>query len=817
MWWRKLKERLLGSEDVADTAADDLTGGVLTFPGEVGIWAKHLGTGQEIAIRADTPFFLGETASSLLLLGVVAALPDEASLEAKLTLHLCDYRGEGGSLGLRHIGSTFTVLELIRQVAEHGDLMALDRLEAYAGPDRLRQALVALGVEAALELQTPSDLLRHLLSDIDAAWATLPPHAAMAWATGGIADFLPPGRRPVRPDLRTFSVKARLVERVDNVCSPRLLGELLSRALSDNLFEEGWRHTLLKGVLMRDATDEHGMEAIPGMQILRSPAHLWPAARSVVASLRDDKDQPRVVIVILADQLEVAGSALSRLVDTALQRICRVLKWPVLELKIAANQPHIDILPLGRRVCYEVGDQPQIQWRTQNVKGALSLELVQTSAQGEPHSVDILASHLQDDNSFSAWVVPRDIAPGNTYCFRLRDLNHSDLVAWSEPFVLKGTIRVLFPHAGVEVLPGGPLDIRWESLGVTGKVSLILSHPQRQYSLGVVEDTGQWSGQIPHEVIPGESYRIRISSVVEPAIEGTGRPFYLGRSQHMVLPAPGTRLMPGGVLDIKWEGENGPWLLLISRGSGEEVYPLARGVGGGSWRGVVPKGLPDGGGYHVIAQDERTPTIQIRSSEVWIGHAITWSSPDREPFPFEGQPGSCPHSFMWGTTPVWRYHSVEPLPGPLKVDLYRGDRLVEVIEPACVPDGSVSVLIQRRWELGSGYRLHLSCPSWPTLSSWSPPFDIGGRIAVFVADQPLKAGESGEILWRCEGIREGISLELEGVQGSVASLASRLPLSGEWQGVLIPPHLPPGLYRVRGTALGSPALVGYSDWLHVVP
>lgn len=817
MWWRKLKERLLGSETPSDTSEQDLLGGVLTFPGEVGIWAKHLGTGRAITIRADTPFFLGETASSLLLLGVVAALPDEASLQVQLTLHLSDYRGEGGSLGLRHVGATYTVLELIRHVSESGDLMALDRLERYLGPEKVRQALVKLGVQAGGELQTPSELLRHLLSDQDDLWAALPPHAALAYATGGITTYLPPGRRPARPDLRTFSLKARLVERVDNICTPQLLGELLSRALSQSLFEEGWRHDVVQQVLMQDATDDHGMEPIPGLKVLRSQSQLWPASRSVLAVLRDTRDQPLAVIVIMADQLQVAGAALSRLVDAALQRICRVLGLPALGLKIPENIPHIDILPLGRRVCYEVGDQPVIQWRTQNVRGPLRLELVQTTAQGEPSSVDILANHLQDDHQFSAWVVPKDIAPGNTYCFRLRDLGDADLSAWSEPFVLKGFIRVLRPHSGVEVVPGGPLHIQWESLGLTGKVSLVFSHPNRQYPLGIVEDSGEWSGTVPAEVIPGESYHLHISSVMEPQIEASGRPFYVGRRQHMLTPPPGTRWLPGQTVEVRWEGGEDAHTLLLSRGSGGQVYLLARGVTGGSWKGKIPTGLVDGGGYHVIAQNEASPTVQIRSSELWLGYAITWSHPDGVQAPFEGQAHARPHSYAWGTTPVWRYHPEQPLPGPIKLDLYRGDRLVEVIESACAPDGTVSVLIQRRWELGSGYRLLLTCPSWPTLASWSPAFDIGGRIEVFVEDKPLRAGSSGEILWRSEGIREGITLDLEGVQGSIASLASRLPLAGEWQGVIVPPHLPPGLYRVRGTALGAPALVGYSDWLHIQP
>jgi len=146
----------LSAQSSARTSAlqQMLDSAIARFPGTAGIWVKHLGTGEEGGVRADTPF---NSASVIKLPVLVAAmtLVDEGrlSLDERIPITAADKRGGSGVIQYFDDGLQPTFRDVLLQMVATSDNTATDiAIAKVGGIDRVNAWLAARGYGASLTL-----------------------------------------------------------------------------------------------------------------------------------------------------------------------------------------------------------------------------------------------------------------------------------------------------------------------------------------------------------------------------------------------------------------------------------------------------------------------------------------------------------------------------------------------------------------------------------------------------------------------------------------------------------------------------------------
>jgi len=83
-----------------------------------------------------------------------------------------------------------------------------------------------------------------------------------------------------------------------------------------------------------------------------------------------------------------------------------------------------------------------------------------------------------------------------------------------------GWIKVLYPNGGEVLKCGTPVQIKWQSQGLNGKVILVLYKKGIKHSVIVKQtaNTGKFLWKIPGNLPEGSDYRIRIRGIQDLAI-----------------------------------------------------------------------------------------------------------------------------------------------------------------------------------------------------------------------------------------------------------------------------------------------------------
>lgn len=111
-----------------------LDSAVARFPGTMGIWVKHLTTGEEAGVRADSLF----NSASVIKLPVLALAMQQVdagalSLESRITVTAADVRGGSGILRLFDAGLQPTLRDVLTQMVVTSDNTATDLAIAKVG------------------------------------------------------------------------------------------------------------------------------------------------------------------------------------------------------------------------------------------------------------------------------------------------------------------------------------------------------------------------------------------------------------------------------------------------------------------------------------------------------------------------------------------------------------------------------------------------------------------------------------------------------------------------------------------------------------
>ena len=137
-------------------------------------YAKHLGSGREIAVRADVPM---NTASVIKIPVMILAFRDAEAgrldLDQRYVIRPEDLRRGSGLIQTFAVGLQPTLRDLVMQMIITSDNTATDILIGKVGRDRVNRLLDSLGYRQTRLIMTTGDLFRAVWVSLDATYASL--------------------------------------------------------------------------------------------------------------------------------------------------------------------------------------------------------------------------------------------------------------------------------------------------------------------------------------------------------------------------------------------------------------------------------------------------------------------------------------------------------------------------------------------------------------------------------------------------------------------------------------------------------------------
>lgn len=120
-------------------------------PGAMGVYARHLGSGETYAWHADRPWYLASLVKVPLGVAVLQSVEKgQFSLDDELVLQKTDYVDGTGDLLNQKTGTRHSIAYLVEQSIEHSDSTATDMLMRHLGVDnfnrQIRESMVSQGL-----------------------------------------------------------------------------------------------------------------------------------------------------------------------------------------------------------------------------------------------------------------------------------------------------------------------------------------------------------------------------------------------------------------------------------------------------------------------------------------------------------------------------------------------------------------------------------------------------------------------------------------------------------------------------------------------
>jgi PKD repeat protein len=170
------------------------------------------------------------------------------------------------------------------------------------------------------------------------------------------------------------------------------------------------------------------------------------------------------------------------------------------------------------------GATPTITWEsTGNVGSNVKIELLKSGIVAQ--NISVITAN---DGSFISWTIPTQIAPGTDYRVRITSMSDPALTDMSDNnFALETAItplkiNVTSPNGGESWTSGSTPTITWESTGNVGPnvtIELLKSGIVVQNISVITANDGSFiSWTIPTQIAPGTDYRVRITSMSNPAL-----------------------------------------------------------------------------------------------------------------------------------------------------------------------------------------------------------------------------------------------------------------------------------------------------------
>ena len=333
------------------------------------------------------------------------------------------------------------------------------------------------------------------------------------------------------------------------------------------------------------------------------------------------------------------------------------------------------------------------------------------------------------------------------------------------------------PPVGQLYEPGTTPPIRWQSEGVSGRLTLQLVRTGRSsedvvetFATNVIDD-GEWhSWQVPSTIAPAANYRLKLFSNADPTVQTYSNYFALRGVIRVIEPHLGENHPHGDKPRLRWStyGVTGRLTLQLLKKTSMVQTISTNAIDDGEWHSwTVPDSLKPGNDYRIRIISNTDSQVVGHSPFFTIGGKITVTYPN------------IGEAIAIGTTPnlLWQTSDIE---GNLRIQLCRGEEtLVQTISANALNDGEWhSWQVPESIEDGGGYRIEVSDRDLGALKGYSHYFQLGARIEWLVpsleqrpfnGDKHVRPhyfayGTTPTLRWRTRGILEG-NLRLDLLRG----------------------------------------------------
>lgn len=301
------------SDDQSGNLAQDIRKIDAESKAGLGVYIKHLGTGEVVNYKADRLWYLASTIKVPLAVAVLQAVEgNQFSLQDQLVLKRSDYVDGAGDLLQQKTGSTYSLSELLEKSIRHSDSTATDMLIRHLGEqafnDRVRESMVATGFR-------PMTTILQVRYD---AYAELHPRAAelsnsdfMELRSAGAPDArVRAFQRKLgldRDQLKTSSLEqafAHYYERELNSATLVAFGLLLERLVQGELLNDEHTELLLGHMQAISTGDKRFSAGLPDNIVFAQKTGTQIQRACNVGVVLPPGDKNAVVVVACAEKFD---------------------------------------------------------------------------------------------------------------------------------------------------------------------------------------------------------------------------------------------------------------------------------------------------------------------------------------------------------------------------------------------------------------------------------------------------------------------------------------------------------------------------------
>ncbi|MCH7974189.1 MAG: hypothetical protein IH949_09935, partial [Bacteroidetes bacterium] len=363
------------------------------------------------------------------------------------------------------------------------------------------------------------------------------------------------------------------------------------------------------------------------------------------------------------------------------------------DFTIVGNQVTV-ISPKGGENWLDSDDQI-ISW-SDNLTGNVEIQLLKS---GLFHSS--ITTSTPSDGSFT-WNIPGATSSGSDYKIKIISVDDGNIFGISDAdfTIINNNITVLSPNGGESWLIGSTHEITWND-DIDGDVliELIKGESPTPTFIASVPSNGFFTWNIPDSTTPGSDYKIKITSVAEPAISDISNNNFTLFTGFITVASPngGENWQAGTTKSITWVDnitENVKIELFKGGVFHSEISNLTNSDGSKTWD--IPFGIESGSDYKVkITKIDDDSTYDFSDEHFTIvGNQITVTSPNGG------------ESWLDNEDQIISWN--DNLIGNVAIQLFKGGSFHSIISTSTASSGSFPWNIPGSLESGSDYKIRIS-------------------------------------------------------------------------------------------------------------
>jgi len=351
--------------------------------------------------------------------------------------------------------------------------------------------------------------------------------------------------------------------------------------------------------------------------------------------------------------------------------------------------------PTASGIGWRMGSIYNITWSGFSPGFEINIELYKGSSLSST-----IISGTTNDGSYS-WIVPTSLAIASDYRIRISQYFLSQLLAqdFSDNYFTIANPEVTYPSAsGIFWRTGSSHTITWS--GFTGSYVRIDLYKGASLNTVITTSTandGSYSYTVPSSFTFGNDYSIRIASTSLPAIFDVSSAYFTISNPQVTYPtASGVCWRPGNSYIITWTGFASPNVKIELYKSGSlDRSIVSSTTNDGSYTYTVPASLPIAIDYYVRITSTTVPAEYDYSNSYFaVGNPqVTYPSASG----IIWRPGSS-YTIAWSGYPG----------SYVKIDLYYGSSLYNVIISSTDNDGSYSYTVPSTLPVSSSYNIRIT-------------------------------------------------------------------------------------------------------------